>query len=199
MSISTISGYAAFASARIGSNGDAFGDPECFTGVSDTSRASGRKTWCADPSAGFDSGWVSIVWTATNAGGSGSIQFQVAGCSPGTISFAGNSGGTINSVKVRAAVNAANHRASYRNVVVQFFDNPSDTTYAEQITLASSQAPVASTMGQTDPVDAEALSNVVPEGSNYGKVRVTADIRFEATDPGVPPADDLFTDMYAFA
>jgi hypothetical protein len=198
MSISTISGYAAFAKARIGSNGDDSAVPECLSGVSSASRATGVETWCADPSAGFDSGWVSVVWTATNAGGTGSIQFQVTGCSPATISYAGNQTGGINSVTLRAAVNGANRRASFRNVVVEFFTNPNDTNYAEQSTLAAGQCPVASTMGGTDPIDAEAKRDVFPEGGNYGKVRVTADIRFECTDEGVPPADDLFTDLYAF-
>jgi hypothetical protein len=198
MSISTITGYAAYAAARIGSNGDDSTVPECLTGVSTSSRSGGSKTWCADPSAGFDSGWVSVVWTATKAGGSGSLQFQVAGCSPSTVSFAGNQTGGINSLTIRAAVTGANRRASFRNVVVQFFTNPTDTNYAEQVSLPSSQCPVASTIGQTDPVDAEVANNVVPEDSNYGKVRLAADIRFECTEPGVPSEEDLFTDTYAF-
>jgi hypothetical protein len=198
MSISTISGYAAFARARIGSDGDQFGDPECFAGVSDSNCSTGRKTWCADPSTAFDSGWVSIVWTATTAGGSGSIQFQVTGCSPATISCAGTQGGGIDSVKIRAAVTGANRRASFRNVVAGFYSAPTDTTPAEEIILASTQAPVASTMGGTDPIDAEVIRLVQPDGSEYGKVRLTADIRFEATDPGLPSEDALFADMFAF-
>jgi hypothetical protein len=199
MSISTISGYAAFARARIGSNGDPFGAPECFSGVSDSSCSTGRKTWCGDTSAGFDSGWVSVVWTATTAGGSGSIQFQVSGGSPTTISYAGNQTGGIDSVTVRAAVTGANRRASYRNVVVDFFDLPTDTNYAQRLVLSAAQCPVASTMGQSDPVDAEVARNVVPDGADWGKVRVSADIRFECTDAGLPSEDDLFTDMFAFA
>jgi len=198
MSISTISGYAAFARARIGSNGDDSAIPECLTGVSDSNRSTGSKAWCTNTSVGFDSGWVSVVWTATTAGGSGSIQFQVNGCSPGTISATGTQGGGINSVKVRAAVSGANRRASFRNVAVGFFSNPADSTPAETITLASTQAPVASTMGQTDPVDAEVIRNVSPEGFDYGKVRLTADIRFEATDAGLPPEDALIADMFTF-
>jgi len=199
MSITTISGYAAFARAQIGSNGDSSGSPECFSGVSDTNCATGRKTWCADPSTAFDSGWVSVVWIATTAGGSGSIQFQVSGCSPGTINSAGTQGGVINSVTVRAAVSGANRRASLRNVVATFFDNPGDTTPSDQVSLASTQAPVASTLGQSDPVELEVIRALQPDGSGFGKVRVTADVRFEGTDPGLPSEDGLFADIYAFA
>ena len=70
---------------------------------------------------------------------------------------------------------------------------------AEQISLASNQAPVASTMGQTDPVDAEVIRLIQPDGFNFGKVRLTADIRFEGSDPGLPSEDALFTDMLSFS
>jgi hypothetical protein len=199
MSISPITGYAAFASARIGSNGDpSDAAAECFAGVSDTSRASGRKVWCANTADPFDSGWVSVVWIATTAGGSGSIQFQVNGCSPSTISYAGTAGGGIDSVRLRAAVRGANRRTSFRNVIVEFYDLATDTDFTEQYTLATALWPVVDTTGQTNPVETENVRNVLPSGPDWGKIRVAADIRFECADAGLPAEDALFADMYIF-
>jgi hypothetical protein len=104
----------------------------------------------------------------------------------------------IGSLKVRAAVNGADRRASYRNLVIAFYANAGDTTPTEQLSLPPSMNPVASTMGQTDPVDREVIQLVEPDGAGYQKVRVTADIRLECSEPGLPLEDAMFTDLYTF-
>lgn len=200
MSISTITGSVAFASARVGANGDTdYATPECYVGTSSSNKASGRKVWTGDTSVKFDSDWVSVVWTVVASGGTGSLQWQVGGASPSTISYSGSQVTEITSLKLRAAVDGADRRASYRNIVVDFFTNASDTQYAERLSLPVALTPVASTMGQTDPVDHEVVQIVAPDGSGYQKVKVTADVRLEGADPGLPSEDAMFTDMYAFA
>ena len=198
MSITTITGYSSFATARVGSNGESGSPAELFVGTSASDKSSGRKTWTTSTSSGFDSDWVSVVWTVLAGGGNGSLEWQVAGASPSPVGHAGSQVTQIGLVKLRAGVVGGNRRASFRNVVIAFYTSASDTQAAEEISLGQGSTPVASTWGQTGSVSAEYPVTIQPDGGGYQKLKVTADVRLECGDPGLPSEETIVTDLYAF-
>jgi hypothetical protein len=198
--LSDIGGYFSFCTVRVGSNGNASGGAECFVGRSSTDRTSGRKGWDADPSDGIDSGWVGMTATVSAAGGTNALQLEVQGASPSTMTRSADATDPVQSVKLRAAVDGAGKRVSFRSLVVKFFANATDTTPAETQTIDPGSTPVASTWGQTDPVDAESITDVAPDGDGpFRKVIVGAEVRFETETADVPSADSMFADVFTFA
>jgi hypothetical protein len=195
---SEITGYASRAKLWVGSNGDEFGAPECFVGTS-SSAATGRRQWDANLADGLDSEFVVFSFTAQAAGGSGGLALAVNGASPSSISFSSAPQTTIGSIKIRVAVEAADRKASLRNVVVKFFLGASDTTAFETKRIGSASAPVANTMGEDDPVSVETAINVFPARTDYQKVVVTAEVRFECLDTLIPSEDGLLADVFLFA
>jgi hypothetical protein len=196
---SDISGYFSFCTARVGSNGSAGGGPECFVGRSSTDRTSGRKVWDADPSDGIDSGWVGLIATVSVAGGTNALQLQVQGASPSPMTCAADAADPLQSVKLRAGVDGAGKRVSYRSIVVKFYTNTTDTSPAETQSIDPSSAPIASTWGEIDPIDAEMMIDVVPDGNGpFRKIVVSSEVRFETETNDVPSPDSMFADMFTF-
>lgn len=198
MSASDINGYASRAKIWVGSNGDTSGTPECFVGTA-SSGATDRRAWDANLADGLDSDFVGFSFTAKAAGGSGGLTLAVSGATAGSVSFSSAPATTIGSVKIRAAVDAADRKASLRNVVVKFFLGASDTTAFETKRIGSASAPVANTMGEEDPVSVETAINVFPSRTDYEKVVVSAEVRFECLDTLLPAEDGLLADVHLFA
>jgi hypothetical protein len=199
LAISNITGYAARAKARVGSNGDLLGVAEVLVGDEPTSSpGTARVTWDGNLADGLDSGWVSITFTALAAGGANSLQFAVIGASPNPATFALASAITLRTVKVRAAVDAANRRFAFQNLVIKFFHAAADTTAAQTVRVAPGSWPVADTMGLTDPADAEHVLTVSALRTDNQKVVVTADVRLISAETELPLPDGLFGDVFVF-
>jgi hypothetical protein len=192
MSITPITGFCVLAKVKVGSNGNVLGAPECVTGIS-TEVSNGRKTWDSNLADGLDSGWVPIALTL-DAGGA---KWDVSGASPARIDYAA-SWGEIFRVTLQAAVDGAGRKFSFRNVVIGFFTHSSDTVPDETIGLVSPDVPVADTMGLNNPIDAEQITEVSPDGSGYKKVQVTADVRLQSTGTSLPGSEAVFGGIFVY-
>jgi hypothetical protein len=192
MSITDVSGFCISAKARVGSNGNVSGAAECLTGKA-TDVATGRKTWDSNLADGLDSGWVSVLLTLDASG----VKWEVNGASPTHIDYSA-SWGEILSVTLQAAVDGANRKGSLRNVKIEFFTNSSDTVAGEIFDLDAATAPVANTMGLSNPIDAEQIAGFGPDGSGYKKLRVTAQVRLESTGTNLPGSEAIFAAIYVF-
>lgn len=196
MSLTVITGFAAFATARVGANGGSVGDPEAIVGTA-AGEAAGQRTWDANLADGLDSGWVAVTFTALAAGGTNGVTLSVAGCTPSTVAYSQGSATTIGSVIVRAAVDGAGRKLSFRNIVVKFYLSATGTAF-QTIRVSAGSAPVADTAGLADPVDAEATTQVDASREDYQKVVVTAEVRLQDVSNELAPQDAIVGDIYLF-
>jgi hypothetical protein len=194
MSFTDITGFCVLAELQYGSNGAVPGTPECDAGKSSTSESTGRRQWAANTSSGVDSGWVPIQLVVNADSSSSPVAWTINGANPSPIAYTGASFGEIVYFKLRAGVRNAGRRMSFRNVSVSFYVHGSDSTAAESGQVSS--PPVASTLGETDPVDAESILDVGPENSGYRKASLSAEVRLESAD--VPDATDIFGQLFVF-
>jgi hypothetical protein len=149
-------------------------------------------------SDGLDSGWVAVSFTALAAGGTNALAWNVAGASPAPITFSGASAMVLRSLKMRAAVDGAGRKMSFRNIVVKFFHNANDASPTQTVRVSSSSAPVADTTGLSDPIDAENILTVSAFRTDNQKVVVTAEIQLVTSDTVLPSQDGIFGDIYVF-
>jgi hypothetical protein len=194
MSFTNITGFCVLAELQYGSNGEVSGASECDAGKSADSESSGRRKWAADTSGGVDSGWVPIQLVVNADSINSPVAWAIDGADPDPIAYTGASFGEILYFKLRAGVRNAGRRMSFRNVSVSFYINGSDSTAAEYGQI--SNPPVASTVGEVDPVDAENIVDVGPENSGYRKATLSAEVRLESED--VPDATDIFGQLFVF-
>ena len=194
MSFTDITGFCVLAELQYGSNGAVPGTPECDTGKSADSESTGRRQWAANTSGGVDSGWVPIQLVVNADSTNSPVAWAINGASPDPIAYSGASLGEILYFKLRAGMRNAGRRMSFRNVAVSFYSHGSDPTAAESGQI--SNPPVASTVGEADPVDAESIVDVAPENSGYRKASLTAEVRLQSAD--VPDATDIFGQLFVF-
>lgn len=194
MSFTDITGFCILAELQYGSNGEASGASECDAGKSLESESTGRRKWALDTSDGVDSGWVPVQLVVNADSSNSPVAWLVNGADPDPIAYTGATFGEILYFKLRAGVRNAGRRISFRNVSVSFYVNGSDSTAAESGQI--SNPPVASTLGQVDPVDAESIVEVGPENSGYRKATLSAEVRLESED--IPNATDIFGQLFVF-
>jgi hypothetical protein len=200
MPLSDVTGYCIFGLVRVGSNGAVPGTPECATGKSASSQSTGRRAWDSNLLDGLDSGWLPVTLTLNASGNAtGGVEWVVgASGSLTTTNYSGAKYGEILSVTLRAAVDGAGRRMSFRNTVVGFFTNQTDASPDEAITLSTGSNPVASTVGQSDPIDAEQIVEISPDGSGYVKIVVAAEVRLECVDHNLPGSQGIVGQVFVF-
>ncbi len=53
-------------------------------------------------------------------------------------------------------------------------------------------------MGLNNPIDAEQITDVSPDGTGYKKVQVAADVRLQSTGATLPGTEALFGGLFVF-
>jgi hypothetical protein len=188
-------GYSVYADLKIGSNGNDEGVSELTAADASGAAAYGHTTWDEDVSDGVDSGWVQVQLVAGPSG----VTWTVGNRPP--VQVADSVGGEVLSLKVRAAVSGANRQSSWRDLVASFYDSAdADLSQPqEQMMLARSRTPVASTMDAADPTaEADQVTDIIPEGSGYSKMMLTASVRIESLSGIIPSPDSMFGQVYLY-
>ena len=157
-SISDITDECFFAEVKVGDNGDTSGVPGYDVGT-EADQAVGFVTWDADLSDGFDTQQVNVELDVTAGGGTDGVAWSVTGGSADPLNFSGVTYGSIQSVKIRAAVQAPDMQMTWSQVVLTFIKG---TTTEETITLTSAQLPQVSTIGESGPIAAEFIATITP-------------------------------------
>jgi len=190
----SITGFCFSGVIRVGSNGATPGNPELKVGKATGTPATGRKTWDSNLQNGLDSTWVAVSFTAKSGGGINGVNLTVGGS---TVVFSGASYGAITQLTFVANVDGAGKRFSFRNVVVDFYENDTDVDPAETVEVSDASAPIASTMGASEPAADSASLDVKPSDT-YSKMVVSAEVRLESTDTGLPSSDSIAGTIYVF-
>jgi hypothetical protein len=190
--ISEVSGYAVYAEARLGGNGDPNGVPELVTGGNGEDASYDRITWDADLTDGFDTGNVADALAAAfDAGTNTATADRETGGTP--ISFSQASAGPIERVELRALTQAA-ATARWSNVCIEFYRGGvlMDSYSAEY-------GPSVDTVGETSNATAESVLVVTPDGTDYDQVVISGMVRMTFDSPTVlPGATDVALQAFVY-
>ncbi|MDB5294367.1 MAG: hypothetical protein JWO31_350 [Phycisphaerales bacterium] len=188
-SVSTPTGYAVYAEARLGANGFGDGTPELVVGHDAEDADYGRITWDGDESDGFDSGNAPGVFTASFAGGTAATLN--AGSEVPTYTSAAS--GVIAKVQIRVLTQAL-AKVEWSTVCIKFYrDGVLVDSYAPETgpsvdTRSSPQDPVA-----------ESILEVTPSGTDYDKVVVTGGLYMAYDSTSVwPGGSDLAAQIFVY-
>jgi hypothetical protein len=186
MSFTPLDGYAIVADLRCGDNA-LDGVPELGLESSSNEQVTADNVWDADPSDGFDSGWVNVEvdWNAN-----GEIDFNVNGT---VISYNGGPYDDFYGFVLRSGVSAADSTVAFRNVSAQFFHSVNGIDLAQ---VGVTDDAVATTAGNAQP-DAESIVVTVPNGGGIKSARLFAQVRMQS--PDLPNPTDLFGQIFIYA
>lgn len=192
-SISDITGYCVSAEARAGSNGQSGDTPELIVENSIGTSVNGSRVWDTDLSNGFDSMWVGVLFSAAAGGGDGAEQWSVAQGNPSPLIFSSVTYGSIQQVRIRAAVQAP-AKALWQFITVAFYKNGVQTE-----ALTPRHSPQVDATSMSPPVAAEQILTVRPSKTDNDSVTIAGQISLvnPATTP--PNADDMFCDVFVDA
>jgi hypothetical protein len=187
------SGYSVYAELKVGSNGTDEGVAETAAGDAAGTSGFGHTTWDEDVADGVDSDWVQVSLVAGPSG----VTWTVGNQAP--VHVADSVTGDILSLKVRAAVMGGDRQTSWRDLVASFYDSGDSTAPSEQVTLSRAGNPVASTIGAAEDAEADKSSDIWPDGSGYKMVKLTASVRMQTLQPGIPSPEAVFGQVYLYA
>jgi hypothetical protein len=187
------SGYSVYAELKVGSNGTDEGVAETAVGAAGGTPGYGHTIWDEDVSDGVDSDWVRVSLVAGPSG----VTWTVGDQAP--VHVTDSVAGEILSLKVRAAVMGGERQTSWRDLVASFYNSEGDTAATETVTLGRAGNPVASTIGAAPDAEADKASDIWPDGSGYHMVKLTASVRMQALEPGLPSAESVFGQVYLYA
>ena len=185
-------GYSVYAELKIGANGTNEGVAEIQAGNATGSAGFGSTTWDDNVSDGVDSEWVQVRLAAGPSG----VTWTVGDRPP--VQVAGSVFGDVLALKVRAAVMGGDRQTSWRDLVARFYTDGESEQPAEQLTLARSRNPVASTIGAAPDAEADQMVEITPDGYGYQMVTLTASVRIEALGTFLPAPDALFGQVYLY-
>ena len=190
--LSDITGYTAFAEAKVGGNGDGNGPPETNAGHDGGSYNSGRVTWDSSPEDGIDTDWRAVQLSDSSGSSENDLAWEVYGCDPGTVTFAGSGSGSVSKVDIRALVQAPGS-AAWRSITVDFYKNGLVTdSYTAYTPPAVDESSVTGT------VSAEQILEVTSDRTDNDAVIVTGDVRLTCPEGVYPGPDDLAAQVFVF-
>lgn len=190
--ISQTSGYALYAEARLGGNGDVNGMPELVVGGDGEDASYERICWDDDLTDGFDSGNIADALTAAFNGSTATTQAdRAAGGVP--VTFTQSSAGPIDHVELRAMTQAA-ASARWSDVNIVFYRGG---VQMDQYSVVN--GPSVDTIGATSDYTAESIFKIIPSGTDYDKVVISGTIRMTFNSPDViPSGTDLALQAFVF-
>jgi len=188
-SISDLNGYAIFADARLGSNGDSAGDSELAVGSDPETCTCGRDVWGTVTDAGLDSGSVS---TELTIGSGGSVEWQVAGSSPSPLTYDSSGFTQIHTIDIRA-LTQANAMVSWESIYVQFYKNGAVTD-----TYSASAGPSVDDRGDESPPPSEQILEITSAYEDNDAVVIQGDFRLAYPGNITPCSTDLAAQIFVF-
>jgi len=192
--VPTYSGYSVYAELKVGSNGTDEGVAETAAGTAAGASGYGHTTWDEVVADGVDSDWVRVSLVAGPSG----VTWTVGDQAP--VHVADSVVGDILSLKVRAAVMGGDRQSSWRNLVASFYDTESSETPSESVILSRGGNPVASTIGAAPDAESDRTADIWPEGNGYKMVQLTASVRLQSLQPGIPGnPESVFGQVYLYA
>ena len=183
--ITDLTGYAVYAQACMGDNGDPWGVMGLSSGTAAEETGYAPIEWDSNLSNGLDSGLIDFTFTVNTA--AGTMSWAVGGADP--ITYDGNVGSGVGQVAIQAAVTSGGMAFAFSNVSLSFYNNNSlvDT---EDVT----SGPAANTIGQGSS-PAEQLAIVTPDASS-DKVVITGSLRLQAAQGTYPLPSDIFGQIF---
>jgi hypothetical protein len=176
--VSTLSGYAIFADARLGGNGDPWGTPERVVGQDEYNAEYDRLTWDSNLEDGFDTGQVSssLVVTSDVANDTVFADNQITSDS---LSYSSTSIGHIGIIEFRAFTQAAG-AVQWSDVDVRFYR---DDVLIES--YSASAGPSVDTSTSTEDTTSEAILRITPGATDYDRVEIYGVFRMTFDSPNV--------------
>jgi hypothetical protein len=178
--ITDATGFQLFANLLFGSNGASEWIPELLCGSPTQYPAYANTVWDENLDDGFDSGNVAVQYDANLA--TGTTTFSAGSASA---HYAGESGGTVGSVAVRAQAQGSG-AVIWSDLTITFWDG---SEVGESLTLATGAT--AETSDTATGVEEQMLV-ITPERSGYDHVTVSGTLRMQAGSDYVPESADLF-------
>jgi hypothetical protein len=190
--ITNMTGYSAFAEARLGSNGDSSGVPEITVGTDSSHVSTGRVCWDSDPSDGLDSGWTLGAFTAAPSGSTHSASWDVAGASPEPVVYSNVNYAGVFEVDLRA-MTLTSGLAAWQSIDVAFMKNGVITDHYTSYTGPSVDDTAASGI-----VSDEQILKVMSSYSDNDSVVISGDMRLAYPEGIYPGPNDLADQIYVF-
>jgi hypothetical protein len=192
----TYSGYSVYAELKVGANGTNEGVAEISAGDASGSMGFANTRWDGDLADGVDSDWVQVRLVADPTG----VTWTVGDSSPVHLTTSSPLSDVL-SLKVRAGVNGADRQSSWRDLVVSFYGSQDAdlSRPSEQLSLSRAMTPVASTVGEAPDATADRAVDVVPDGTDYHKVMLTASVRIESLAGVMPSPEAMFGQVYLYS
>jgi hypothetical protein len=189
-SISTISDFCFYAEALVGGDGGSGGPPEYDVGVAADNNSTGSITWDGNYVNGFDSGWIPVELVVSAGGGTGGLRWLVTSGSPDLITYDGVTYGTIQQIRIRAAVQAP-AKFLWRGIAVQF---SKAGTVTDSFSLRT--GPQVDKTGATPPVAQEQILTITPAASDNDAVTISGQIRLVNAATTQPSPTAMFGQIY---
>jgi hypothetical protein len=190
--VSSVSGFAIYADARLGGNGDAWGTPEQVVGQDEYNAEYDRVTWDGDLEDGFDSGYVSdaLIVSSDIANDTVFADHQI---NSDSTTFTSTSIGYIGKVQFRAFTQAA-AVVEWRNISVRFYQgNDLVDSYALQ------NGPSVDTT-TSENTSAEEILEITPQGTGIDRVEIWGMFRMTFDSPNLYPGPtDLGAQIFVFS
>jgi len=192
-SISDITGYCVCAEAWAGSNGQSGDTPELIVENSIGTSVNGSRVWDTDLSNGLDSAWVGVIFSAAAGGGDSADQWSVAQGTPSPLVFSKVTYGSIQQVRIRAAVQAP-AKAMWQFITVAFYKGGVQTE-----SLTPRRCPQVDTTLVSPPIAAEQILTVTPSNNDNDSVTIAGQVRLVNLATTPPNSDDMFCDVFVDA